>query len=45
VGNVTELVLDGTSLERITVAYDGSVEFVGMYAGVFDQHPRHPELV
>lgn len=36
-GNVTAVVFDGTSLERITVAYDGAVEFTGIYAGIFDR--------
>jgi len=45
-GDVIDLVFDGTSLERITVAYDGVREFTGMYAGLFDRvslpwaHPR-----
>lgn len=36
-GEVTALVDDGTKLERITVAFDGAVEFEGIYAGVFDR--------
>lgn len=36
-GDVTDVVFDGTSLERITVSYDGVVEFTGMYAGLFDR--------
>jgi 4-hydroxy-3-methylbut-2-en-1-yl diphosphate synthase IspG/GcpE len=45
VGSVKELVVDGTSLERITVDYDGSVEFVAIYAGVFDRHRAKLEVV
>ena len=35
VGEVTAIVRDGTTLERITVAYDGTIEFTGIYAGMF----------
>jgi hypothetical protein len=36
-GTVTDLVDDGTRLERITVAYDGGIELRGIYAGIFDR--------
>ena len=41
-GDVTAIVFDGTSLERITVAYDGVIEFKGIYAGIFDRIGRTP---
>ncbi len=36
-GVITELVDDGTRLERITVAYEGGTELRGIYAGIFDR--------
>lgn len=36
VGEVTELVEDGTSLKRVTVKFPDAEPFVGMQAGLFE---------